>query len=206
MASTSDHSDVGVSVGNYNKRKRSAVWDYFEKSEIEGKSKCLLCKEVVKKLAFRNNGQRQGLQSLVNNELTSLPNNVQEESVVTVAPTTATSGSDVLWKEFDSKVADSVNHLNARDGSAESADAMSETGLYFGEKLIPRDSEPLKWWHEHGKNYPKMSKLARKYLCATATSVPSERLFSKAGELVSHRRSSLKPKNVNMLLFLNQNI
>ena len=66
MASTSDHSDVGVSVGNYNKRKRSAVWDYFEKSEIEGKSKCLLCKEVVKKLAFRNNGQRQGLQSLVN--------------------------------------------------------------------------------------------------------------------------------------------
>ena len=195
-------SDVGVSVGNYNKRKRSAVWDYFEKSEIEGKSKCLLCKEVVKKLAFRNNGQRQGLQSLVN-ELTSLPNNVQEESVVTVAPTTATSGSDVLWKEFDSKVADSVNHLNARDGSA---DAMSETGLYFGEKLIPRDSEPLKWWHEHGKNYPKMSKLARKYLCATATSVPSERLFSKAGELVSHRRRSLKPKNVNMLLFLNQNI
>ncbi|CAB4023807.1 zinc finger BED domain-containing 1-like [Paramuricea clavata] len=121
--------------------------------------------------------------------------------LASVSEITATSSSDVLRKEFDSKVADSVNHLNTRD-----ADAMSETGLYFGEKLIPRDSEPLKWWHEHGKNYPKMSKLARKYLCATATSVPSERLFSKAGELVSHRRSSLKPKNVNMLLFLNQNI
>ncbi|CAB4027116.1 zinc finger BED domain-containing 1-like [Paramuricea clavata] len=136
-------------------------------------AKSTLLDPRLKKLAFRNNGQRQGLQSLVN-ELTSLPNNVQEESVVTVAPTTANSDSDVLWKEFDSKVADSVNHLNTRDRSA---DAMPETGLYFGEKLIPRDSEPLKWWHEHGKNYPKMSKLARKYLCATATSVPSEHLF-----------------------------
>ncbi|CAB4027115.1 inner centromere -like [Paramuricea clavata] len=55
MASTSDHSDVGVSVGNYNKRKRSAVWDYFKKSEIEGKSKCLLCKEVVKHLSNTSN-------------------------------------------------------------------------------------------------------------------------------------------------------
>jgi hypothetical protein len=33
----------------------SAVWDYFEKSEIEGKSKCLLCKEVVKHLSNTSN-------------------------------------------------------------------------------------------------------------------------------------------------------
>jgi len=34
------------------------------------------------------------------------------------------------------------------------------------------------------------------------TSVPSERLFSKAGEVVAARRSNIKPKNVDMILFL----
>ena len=37
-------------------------------------------------------------------------------------------------------------------------------------------------------------------------SVPAERLFSKAGELLSIRRSRIKPKHVNMFLFLNKNI
>ena len=159
-------------------------------------AKSTLLDPRLKKLAFRNNGERQGVQSLVE-ELALLPDE-QEEDAATVAPTTATS--NVLWKEFDSKVADS---LNMRDGSA---DAMMETRQYFGEQLISRESEPLNWWLEHKKNYPKLSKLAQKYLCVTATSVPSERLFSKAGELVSHKRSHLKPKNVNMLLFLNENI
>ena len=37
------------------------------------------------------------------------------------------------------------------------------------------------------------------------SSVPSERLFSKAGKLVSARRNRLKPKHVNTFLFLNEN-
>ena len=36
--------------------------------------------------------------------------------------------------------------------------------------------------------------------------VPAERLFSKAGELVSARRNRLKPKQVNTYLFLNKNM
>ena len=46
--------------------------------------------------------------------------------------------------------------------------------------------------------------IARKYLAIPGSSVPSEQLFSKAGELISQRRSQLKPKNVDMLLFLNK--
>ena len=37
---------------------------------------------------------------------------------------------------------------------------------------------------------PLLHKLAKKYLCFLTTSVPTERLFSKAGELVSARRSN----------------
>ena len=36
-------------------------------------------------------------------------------------------------------------------------------------------------------------------------SAPSELLFSKAGEVVAARRSSIKPKNVDMILFFNKN-
>jgi len=38
------------------------------------------------------------------------------------------------------------------------------------------------------------------------TSVPSERLFSKAGEVVAARRSNIKPKNVDRILILNKNL
>ena len=46
--------------------------------------------------------------------------------------------SDVLWKVFDSKVADSVN---ARVGRT---DAMKESRQYFEEHLIPRGNNPFK--------------------------------------------------------------
>ena len=39
----------------------------------------------------------------------------------------------------------------------------------------------------------------------SGTSVPVERVFPKAGELISQRKSTIKPKHVNMMLFLNTN-
>jgi hypothetical protein len=43
------------------------------------------------------------------------------------------------------------------------------------------------------KRYPQLVTLAVKYLGLSATSVSSERIFSKAGEIVNRRRASLKP-------------
>jgi len=48
--------------------------------------------------------------------------------------------------------------------------------------------------------------MALKYACIPATSVPSERIFSKAGQIVSQRRNRLSPKNVDVLIFLNKNL
>lgn len=45
-----------------------------------------------------------------------------------------------------------------------------------------------------------------KCLGITAISVPSERVFSKAGEVLNKKRNRLKGKTVNMLLFLNKNL
>ena len=70
---------------------------------------------------------------------------------------------------------------------------------------LQRTCNPLEWWKAQCHALPELSKLARKFLCIPATSVPSERVFSKAGEIVSKRRASIKPKHVDMLIFLNKN-
>ena len=104
-----------------------------------------------------------------------------------------------LWELFDVRVAQA---MSSRTSSTE---AIVETDQYFKEKNISRSADAIEWWKNKAVQYRKMAVLAKKYLAIPATSVPSERVFSKAGELVSAKRSRLKPKNVDMMLFLNKN-
>ncbi|XP_039597059.1 E3 SUMO-protein ligase ZBED1-like [Polypterus senegalus] len=71
---------------------------------------------------------------------------------------------------------------------------------------LDSEGDPLKWWKEHEKSYPRLSKVAKKYLCIPATSSPSERAFSSGGNLVTCLRSSLKPDQVDRLVFLAKNL
>ena len=88
--------------------------------------------------------------------------------------------------------------------AAEAAEA--ELQKYELEDPLSLDSKkPLQWWKERQVNYKFLSILAKRFLCITSTSVPSERLFSSAGNLLSERRSRLSPENVEKLLFLYEN-
>ena len=80
-----------------------------------------------------------------------------------------------------------------------------EPNTYFAERPALADTEPLCWWKMNASRYPFLSILTRKFLCIPATSVPSERIFSAAGHIVSKLRASLSPDNVDGLLFLRQN-
>ena len=76
-------------------------------------------------------------------------------------------------------------------------------------KKLPRadvELDPLKWWHVHAATYPVLAMLAKKYLCIPASSSASERVFSISGNIVSKKRSCLKPHKVNMLVFLAHNL
>jgi len=42
-------------------------------------------------------------------------------------------------------------------------------------------------------------------MAITATSVSAERCFSTAGNIVTRKRASLSPENINLLVFLHQN-
>lgn len=65
--------------------------------------------------------------------------------------------------------------------------------------------DPIKFWKNHNIILDPLTEVALKYACIPATSVPSERIFSKAG-IVSLRRNRLSSKNVDMLIFLNKNL
>ena len=102
-----------------------------------------------------------------------------------------------------------VKNSSEKISAAEAAEAelqKYELQKYELEDPLSLDSKnPLLWWKEREINYKFLSILAKRFLCITSTSVPSERLFSSAGNLLSERRSRLSPENVEKLLFLYEN-
>lgn len=68
-----------------------------------------------------------------------------------------------------------------------------------------KDSDVLIWYKDHERMFPILADFAKKYLCATGTSTPSERLFSTGGNIVTDLRTCLTGENAEMLIFLSMN-
>jgi hypothetical protein len=83
--------------------------------------------------------------------------------------------------------------------------AKSEVRKYNLEEVPDLDADPMKWWAERSHLFSFLSQLVRKYFAVVATSVPSEQLFSTAGNLITDKRNRLLPQNVDKLLFLHEN-
>lgn len=86
------------------------------------------------------------------------------------------------------------------------SEAIVELDKYLNEPLLDRKSDPLIWWKDMKRIYPNLFQLALLRLCVPSTSVPCERIFSKAGYTITDRRNRLSTKNTESLLFLNSNI
>ena len=81
-----------------------------------------------------------------------------------------------------------------------------EVKEYIREKPLALNQNPLVWWKAHQDKFPLLARLARKYLGIPGTSVPSERVFSTVGDVVSAQRAALKAEHVDSLIFLNKNM
>ena len=108
------------------------------------------------------------------------------------------STEESFWDQFDKEREDESSAV------VDVSTIEKEMNMYLEGKPCIRKRDPLTWWQEQEKYLPNMAKAARKYLSIPANSVPSERVFSKAGEIVSARRNRIKSKNVDMILFLNK--
>ncbi|XP_061573771.1 zinc finger BED domain-containing protein 4-like [Cololabis saira] len=79
--------------------------------------------------------------------------------------------------------------------------AKEEISKYRGRDGLGVNGDVLQWWKDQ-VDLPLLSKLARSYLSIPATSVPSERVFSTAGDIITAERSRLLPEHVDQLIFL----
>ncbi|WAR28385.1 ZBED1-like protein [Mya arenaria] len=71
---------------------------------------------------------------------------------------------------------------------------------------VPPHMTVLEWWEANKAFWPRLSRLAKKYLCCPASSVASERVFSLARQVMNKKRCRLSADNVDMLVFLNKNL
>ncbi|PIO11965.1 hypothetical protein AB205_0034750 [Aquarana catesbeiana] len=86
------------------------------------------------------------------------------------------------------------------------ADIKEEVASYLAANGITVDGDPLTWWKSNECRYPHITTMARCYLPVPGSSVPSERVFSTAGDIVTATRSTLSPDNVDTLVFLKKNL
>ncbi|XP_078401208.1 E3 SUMO-protein ligase ZBED1-like [Cetorhinus maximus] len=85
------------------------------------------------------------------------------------------------------------------------AQVVEELNNFKSQKVLELGKDPLVWWSDRVALFPTLSKLLQKYWCIPATSIPSQRLFSAAGNLVNAKRNQLAPAEVDRLLFLYEN-
>lgn len=72
---------------------------------------------------------------------------------------------------------------------------------------IPKDNyEFTSFWQAYGREMPRLSVLAKKYLSICATSVPSESAFSVSNYVLRKNRLALSSRNVQYTMFLKDKI
>ena len=106
--------------------------------------------------------------------------------------------------------ADDVLKLNIIRSVAAAAPAIkirAEKELAMYKALPPAltSEDPSAWWWLKRDVYPLLSDLALSYFCVQASSTPSERVFSTAGDTISTERSRILPEKADMLIFLFKN-
>ena len=149
-----------------------------------------------KNLFFANQESRAALFEAIREEIKQITPVIVDERPVAKKSKPAPRMDFLLassWRNTASKNADTTKDpFNEFVACLQTAQADNET-------------DPVQWWKENASCFPAILKVAQKYLAIPATSVPSERVFSTAGNIVNHKRSCLVPDNVNMLTFLNKN-
>ena len=101
-----------------------------------------------------------------------------------------------------SKIQDKANNLV----NATSFIMKNYEKSFYTCKDIPSDNDaPLFFFRQNKTSYPNLSDVARIIFSIPVTSVPSESLFSQAGETQDDLRNRLKAKNLERLTFCKYN-
>jgi zinc finger BED domain-containing protein 1 (E3 SUMO-protein ligase ZBED1) len=89
-----------------------------------------------------------------------------------------------------------------RPASAKSSSNNDELARYMALPREARSVNPLEWWRVQEREFPRVALMAKNYLGIPGSSVPCERIFSKAGEQVTKRRNQLSGNSIRAILCL----
>lgn len=106
-------------------------------------------------------------------------------------------GDSGLWTHFDTKM------KQVQTTSTPSVTATIMIRQYTELPYLTRNKNPFEFWETYKTALPELYELFLKYCCIPATSVPSERIFSKTGQLTNARRNRLSLKVLDKIIFLN---
>ncbi|XP_030750852.1 zinc finger BED domain-containing protein 4-like [Sitophilus oryzae] len=125
---------------------------------------------------------------------------------ITNAPDQSSSSSDLSDKGEEEQATFDLwaHHKNIAHTkkSRKTEEKFDELNQYLSVPVRSLKEDPQEIWDEMKTVYPNLYKLAQKYISVVATSVPSERLFSKAGATMTKNRNRLTGKRLSKLLFL----
>ncbi|XP_030765200.1 zinc finger BED domain-containing protein 1-like [Sitophilus oryzae] len=174
----------------------------YERDKISAKATFL--DPRYKKQAFGSQDNANNAEKWIIEELGSLIAETSLEAPTTVSQSEVdhADSDNTLWEYLDKKITDSTNVRN----TSPTAKAILMVKQYLSMANTPRSSSPLAFWSANENLFPALFKMHKKYLCAPATSVPSERIFSKSGIITNSRRNRLSAKNLNQIIFLNTNL
>ena len=127
---------------------------------------------------------------------------------------TSSSTDDIdLWSYVSTHRTTQSQQLVGSSSSSSSLpysnDTPVELGRYFAHDVLSmldeeerKNFDILKWWRQHQRSYPILSKMARDLLTPPVSTVASEAAFSISGRILSDIRSRLKVDILESLLCL----
>jgi hypothetical protein len=159
-----------------------------------------------KDLPFLCNGRKNEVFDRVKAECIHL----HDQNTPTVPPTESkTSEEQFLIKKSKNVKLNEIfgeEYRSEVTGTTIDEEICDEIKQYRKVEHLPLDGNILQWWKTNEFRFPKLALFAKSQLMVPATSVPVERIFSTAGDIVTAQRSCLKPKSVDMFIFLKTNM
>ncbi|KAL7296892.1 hypothetical protein TKK_0010282 [Trichogramma kaykai] len=102
----------------------------------------------------------------------------------------------------EESTADAIQPLLKKNYGMITSDFSYEISKYFSSSTINREGDVLEYWKNAADFFPLLHHIAINHQAILATTIPSERLFSRAGRIRSDSRNRSNADHLNMMLFL----
>lgn len=168
-----------------------------------------------KSLNFCSSEQKQkairDTKHLINQMVATTPSPPPPSSSSSSAPSSSSSSNSSYRRSSRSSTSSTSSSVDSNSSFLSNyfnrcEDDLDEVDIYINMQYIPDESiNVFDWWIERKTIIPNLFKIAMKIHSTPASSMQSERTFSRSGMTISSHRTNLDPRTVENLMILNKN-